>query len=84
MTLQGYVNTDEQGQITKRRIQTVYTVRSGEEPQTCTTNSVSTFTNHSTAITVDMPDLSSYKIQGDRTGCRDHRKKKQPFMLRLI
>ena len=61
VTLQGYVNTDEQGQITKRRIQTVYTVRSGEEPQTCTTNSVSTFTNHSTAITVDMPDLSSYK-----------------------
>ncbi len=61
MTLQGYVNTDTKGQITKRRIQTVYTVRSGDEPQTCTTNSVSTFINHDSAITIAMPDLSSYK-----------------------
>lgn len=61
MTLQGYINTDSQGQITKRRIQTVYTVRSGEEPQTCTTNSVSTFTDPGKAVTVTLPDLSSYK-----------------------
>ncbi len=61
MTLQGYINTDSQGQITKRRIQTVYTVRSGEEPQTCTTNSVSTFADPGKAVTVALPDLSSYK-----------------------
>lgn len=61
MTLQGYVNTDEQGQITKRRIQTVYTVRSGEEPQTCTLNSVSTFANPGMEVQVNLPDLSSYK-----------------------
>lgn len=61
MTLQGYINTDSQGQITKRRIQTVYTVRSGEEPQTCTTNSVSTFADPGKAVIVSLPDLSSYK-----------------------
>lgn len=61
MTLQGYINTDSQGQITKRRIQTVYTVRSGEEPQTCTTNSVSTFADPGKAVIVSHPDLSSYK-----------------------
>ena len=61
MTLQGYVNTDDQGKITKRRIQTVYTIRSGEEPQTCTLNSVSTFADPGTAVTITMPDLSSYK-----------------------
>lgn len=61
MTLQGYINTDSQGQITKRRIQTVYTVRSGEEPQTCTTNSVSTFADPGKAVIVALPDLSSYK-----------------------
>lgn len=61
MTLQGYINTDSQGQITKRRIQTVYTVRSGEEPQTCTTNSVSTFADPGKAVIVELPDLSSYK-----------------------
>lgn len=61
VTLQGYVNTDSQGQITKRRIQTVYTVRSGDEPQTCTTNSVSTFSDPSNAKDVTLPDLSSYK-----------------------
>ena len=61
MTLQGYVNTDDQGRITKRRIQTVYTIRSGEEPQTCTLNSVSTFADPGSPVTVTMPDLSSYK-----------------------
>ena len=61
MTLQGYINTDSQGQIIKRRIQTVYTVRSGEEPQTCTTNSVSTFADPGKAVIVALPDLSSYK-----------------------
>ena len=61
MTLQGYINTDSQGQITKRRIQTVYTVRSGEEPQTCTTNSVSTFADPGKAVILSLPDLSSYK-----------------------
>lgn len=61
MTLQGYINTDSQGQITKRRIQTVYTVRSGEEPQTCTTNSVSTFADPGKAVIVSLPDLSFYK-----------------------
>ena len=61
MTLQGYVNTDDQGRITKRRIQTVYTIRSGEEPQTCTLNSVSTFSDPGTPVTVALPDLSSYK-----------------------
>lgn len=61
VTLQGYVNTDSQGQITKRRIQTVYTVRSGDEPQTCTTNSVSTFSDPSNPKDVTLPDLSSYK-----------------------
>ena len=61
MTLQGYVNTDDQGRITKRRIQTVYTIRSGEEPQTCTLNSVSTFSDPGSPVTVTMPDLSSYK-----------------------
>lgn len=61
MTLQGYVNTDDQGRITKRRIQTVYTIRSGEEPQTCTLNSVSTFADPGSLVTVTMPDLSSYK-----------------------
>ena len=61
MTLQGYVNTDEQGRITKRRIQTVYTIRSGEEPQTCTLNSVSTFADPGSPVTVALPDLSSYK-----------------------
>ena len=61
VTLQGYVNTDNKGQITKRRIQTVYTIRSGDEPQTCTTNSVSTFASQDTAVTVTMPDLSDYK-----------------------
>ena len=61
MTLQGYVNTDDQGRITKRRIQTVYTIRSGEEPQTCTLNSVSTFADPGSPVTVTMPDLSSFK-----------------------
>ncbi len=61
MTLQGYVNTDDQGRITKRRIQTVYTIRSGEEPQTCTLNSVSTFADPGSPVTVALPDLSSYK-----------------------
>lgn len=61
LTLQGYMNTNDQGQITKRRIQTVYTVRSGEEPQTCTTNSISTFSNPGSAVQVSFPDLSSYK-----------------------
>ena len=61
MTLQGYVNTDDQGRIIKRRIQTVYTVRSGEEPQTCTLNSVSTFADPGSPVTVTIPDLSSYK-----------------------
>ena len=61
VTLQGYVNTDDQGQITKRRIQTVYTVRSGDTPQTCTSNSVSTFSAPGSAVSVSLPDLSSYK-----------------------
>lgn len=61
LTLQGYVNTDEQGCITKRRIQTVYTIRSGEEPQTCTMNSVISFADPSVPVSVVLPDLSSYK-----------------------
>lgn len=61
VNMQGYVTTNEQNSITRRCLQTVYTMKSGEEPVTCTMNTVCTFHNPGEAVEVTLPNLSSYK-----------------------
>lgn len=58
--VQGTVDTDG-ANIMRRSLQTVYTVRSGEEPQTCTVNTRETFRNPGQPVEVEFPDLRDYR-----------------------
>ncbi len=60
LALQGNTTVDDHNNITRRRIQTVYTIYSGDEPTTCTVNSVSTFHDPGTPVTVTYPSLKAY------------------------
>lgn len=66
VALQGTVDTDG-GNIIRRSIQTVYTMKSGDEPQTCTVNTRETFRNPGQAVTVEIPDLSGYSEKAEET-----------------
>lgn len=59
VAVQGVVDTDGDN-ITRRDIQTVYTMRSGDEPQTCVVSSRETFHNPGEETVVELPDLSDY------------------------
>lgn len=66
VTLQGTVKTDENNQITRQRLQTVYTIKSGDTPQTVTSNTITTYHNPGQKVTVELPDLSEYKVQNKK------------------
>lgn len=59
ISLQGTVKTDKSGAVAERKIEMVYTVKSGEQPQICILNSDAVF-NRTGNISVSFPDLSSY------------------------
>lgn len=59
ISLQGTVEADKNGAITERKIEMVYTVKSGDQPQMCILNSEAVF--HQTgSVSVKIPDLSDY------------------------
>lgn len=62
VALMGTVDTDGDS-ITRRHIQTVYTMRSGDEPQTCTVDAEEVFHNPGQAVKVTLPDLTKYAEQ---------------------
>lgn len=59
VSLQGTVDTDQNGIITERSIEMAYTVKSGDQPQLCILNSHAVF-DRTGAVSVSFPDLSSY------------------------
>lgn len=59
ISLQGSVEVDKTGAIRERKIEMVYTVKSGDQPQMCILNSHAVF-NRTGKISVKFPDLSSY------------------------
>ncbi|MDD2959662.1 MAG: SH3 domain-containing protein [Lachnospiraceae bacterium] len=61
VSLQGTVDTDANGNVTERKIEMVYSVKSGDQPQICILNSDAVFQNAGQSTAVSLPDLSSYK-----------------------
>lgn len=59
ISLQGSVEADASGAIKERKIEMVYSVKSGDQPQMCILNSDAVF-NRTGEISVKFPDLSSY------------------------
>lgn len=64
VSLQGTVDVNQSGMITERKIEMVYTVKSGDQPQLCILNSDAVF-NRTGTVSVKLPDLSSYKTKED-------------------
>lgn len=60
LAVQGTVRSED-GNITQRNLQTVYTMKSGDTPQTCTVNTRETFHNPGQTVAVELPALTGYR-----------------------
>lgn len=66
IAVQGTMNTDAENHVTKRQMQTVYTLQSDEGKQACIMDADMVFNNPGEDVKVVLPDLSSYKVQGKK------------------
>lgn len=61
--VQGTMNTNAENEVTKRQMQTVYTLQTDAGKQACIMDANMTFNNPGQDVKVTLPDLSSYKEQ---------------------
>ncbi len=66
IAVQGTVNTNEENEVVRRRMQTVYTLQTEEGRQACIMDSDMVVNNPGQAVSVSLPDLSAYKEQGQK------------------